>query len=581
MKKTEKNYLRFRIVAAGICFSLLYAAIGFKAIHLHIFKGSWLSDKAEGQFRKSIEIHGKRGTIYDSKYREMAVSVDAASIAAFPASIHDPESAARSISKVLHIDYKKLKQSLSSKKSFVWIKRNVFPNEKSSVAKLGIKGINFIPGSRRVYPNKTLAAQALGFTGTDGKGLEGLEFFYNNHLKASKSKYTVMKDALGRGFEAKQKIVANGNNLVLTIDSKIQYFAENTLEETAVRYSAKSGIAIVMAPQTGAILAIAHYPRFNPNTFRKFGQHAWRNRAVTDPFEPGSTMKVFLAAAAIESGDCTSNSIFFCENGSYRVGRNLVHDVHPHGWLSLPQIIKYSSNIGAVKVSEILGKKNLYESLRTFGFGEKTGIDCPGETRGTLIPPYRWSKIDTGAISFGQGISVSAIQLTSAMSAIANNGTLMKPYLVKAVIDENGKLVKKFEPQRISATMSPETAKKVKYMMKTVTAEDGTGTEAALKEYTVCGKTGTSQKIGENGGYAKDKFIASFAGFVPAEEPKITILVVIDEPKEQQYGGVVAAPAFKKIAGEVLNYMNVHPHRDIDPKGRERITASLDTGVKG
>ena len=581
MRNTKKNNIRSRIVVAGIFFGLLYAAVGFRAIHLHVFKGPWLSGKAEDQFRKSIELRGKRGTIYDAKYREMAVSVDAASIAAFPASITDPEKAARSISKALNINYSQLKKCLTSKKSFVWIKRNVFPNEKDAVARLGIKGIGFIPGSRRVYPNKTLAAQVLGFTGTDGKGLEGLEFYYNNYLKASTSKHTVMKDALGRGFDANQKIVANGDNVVLTIDSKIQYFAENTLEETAVRFSAKSGMALVMVPHTGEILAIAHYPRFNPNTFRKFGQHAWRNRAVTDPFEPGSTMKVFLAAAALESGVCTSNSIFFCENGRYRVGRNTVHDVHPNGWLSLQQIIMVSGNIGAVKVSEILGKQHLYDSLRVFGFGEKTGIDCPGETRGTLVPPYRWSKIDTGAISFGQGVSVSAIQLASAMSAIANNGILMKPYLVKAVTDENGKLVKKFKPQKLGNTVSESTAKKVKYMMKTVTMENGTGVEAALEEFTVCGKTGTAQKIGKNGGYAKGKYVASFAGFVPAEKPKITILVVIDEPVDQHYGGIVAAPAFKKIAGEVLNYMNVHPHRDIDPEGRERLTVSLDKGING
>ncbi|MBW1893338.1 MAG: penicillin-binding protein 2 [Deltaproteobacteria bacterium] len=581
MKRTKKNYISFRIIIAGIFFSLLYTIIGIKAIHLHIFKGAWLSDKAEGQYRKSIELYGKRGTIYDAKYREMAVSVDAVSIAAFPASINNPESAARSISKILRIDYRRLKKHLSSNKSFVWIKRDVFPDEKNAVAKLDINGIDFIPGSRRVYPNKTLAAQVLGFTGTDDKGLEGLEFFYNNYLKASKTIHTVMKDALGRGFDAKQKIIANGNNLVLTIDRTVQYIAEKTLEETAIRFSAKSGIVVIMTPQTGAILALAHYPRFNPNTFRKFGQHAWRNRAVTDPFEPGSTMKVFLAAAAIESGYCTADTIFFCENGSYRIDRNLVHDVHSYGWLSLQQIVKYSSNIGAVKVSETIGKKTLYESLKAFGFGEKTGINCPGETRGTLIPPYRWSKIDTGAISFGQGVSVSAIQLISALSAIANNGILMKPYLVKAVTDENGKLVKKFAPQRIAAAVSPKTAKKVKMMMKTVTSEDGTGVNAALEEYSVCGKTGTSQKIDAKGGYAKDRFIASFAGFVPAEKPEIAILVIIDEPEDQHYGSIVAAPAFKKIASETLNYMNIHPHKDIGSDDRERLTVSLDTGIKG
>jgi cell division protein FtsI (penicillin-binding protein 3) len=318
-------------------------------------------------------------------------------------------------------------------------------------------------------------------------------------------------------------------------------------------------MAIVMAPQTGAILAMAHYPFFNPNIFGDFHRSLWRNRSITDPFEPGSTLKIFSAAAALESGASSPNSIYYCENGAYKVGKNIVHDTHPYGWLSLQQIIQHSSNIGAVKISEATGPERLFKTLREFGFGEKTGIDCPGETTGSLAPHRQWSPIDTSTIAFGQGISVSALQLVSAAAAIANNGILMKPYVVQAITAPNGKFIQKFGPQKIRRVVSQATAWILTQIMRTVTAEGGTGVHAALEGYSVCGKTGTAQKIDENGEYAEDKFIASFLGFAPMENPQVVVLVVIDEPVKQHYGGIVAAPAFKTITQRALNYLNISP----------------------
>jgi len=317
-----------------------------------------------------------------------------------------------------------------------------------------------------------------------------------------------------------------------------------------------------MEPSSGAILALAHYPFFNPNDYRNFSKEALRNRSITDPFEPGSTMKIFTAAAAIESGVATPDTAFFCENGDYRIGRYTIHDTHPHATLTLSQIVKVSSNIGAIKVAETVGSQSLYETLRRFGFGEKTGIDCPGETSGALAPWERWTRVDGATIAFGQGLSMSALQLITAASSLANGGKVMKPYLVQAITDSNGRLIESFKPKVVRQAVTPETARTVVEMMKGVVGEGGTGTAAALDRYTVCGKTGTAQKVDASGQYAKGKYVSSFIGFVPADAPSVVILVVIDEPQKAHYGGVVAAPAFKKIAQETLEYLATPPEKE-------------------
>lgn len=557
MKPSQKKRIRLRCILIGFIFSIFLMAIGAKAVYLQIFCGPWLSQKAADQYEKSFVFHGERGTIYDINNREMAVSINVTSIAAYPKHIKNVQTTARVLEKALKIDIKALSLKLASKKSFVWVKRRVTPREAKEVKDLKLNGIDFISERKRFYPNKALAAQALGFSGIDGHGLEGIEFYYNDYLKGATDKFTVLKDALGRGFDSEKKGVSSygGNNLILTIDNTIQHITERVLEEAVTKFSAESGMVIVMSPKTGSILALAHYPFFNPNSFESFDRKSWRNRAITDQFEPGSTMKIFSAAAALESGACAPNSIFFCENGAYRIGKNVVHDTHPHGWLSLQQIIKYSSNIGAVKVSEMMGSEVLYNTLRNFGFGRKTEIDCPGETTGSLSSYNRWSKIDAGAISFGQGISVSAIQLITAACAIANDGILLKPYIVQAIIDQNGRIIKCSTPYKVRRVVSNETARAVRKMMKSVVSDGGTGVNAALESYSVCGKTGTAQKIDEKGVYKKGSYIASFIGFIPAEEPEVVILVIVDEPRKEHYGSIVAAPAFRKIAYETLNYI--------------------------
>jgi len=559
MKPIEKKHIKLRTILIGFIFSIFLSAIGARAFYLQVFCSSWLSKKAANQYEKSLIFQGKRGTIYDTNHREMALSIDVASIVAYPPNIDDPAATSKALNKTLKIDLNSLKQRLTSDRSFVWVKRKVTPKEVKDVKALDLKGIDFISEHERFYPNKTLAAQMLGFSGTDGHGLEGIEYYYDTYLKGSTCSFTVLKDAFKRGFDAEKSVMpdCSGNNLILTIDYNIQYLSERALEEAAVKFNAESGMAIVMSPKTGAILAVAHYPFFNPNSFGEFDQNLWRNRSITDPFEPGSTMKIFSACAAIEFGGYSPNAIFFCENGKYQIGKNVVRDTHPHGWLSLQQIIKFSSNIGTIKVSEMVGPEHIYKTFRNFGFGEKTGIDCPGETSGSLSHYNRWSKIDAGAISFGQGVAVSALQLITAASAIANDGVLMAPYIVQAITDQNGRLIKSSSPRMVRRVVSLKTARTVKKIMASVTTEGGTGVNAALEGYTVCGKTGTAQKIDEKGTYSNEKYTASFLGFIPAEDPEIAVLVVIDEPQGKHYGSIVAAPAFKRIAHETVNYMNI------------------------
>jgi cell division protein FtsI (penicillin-binding protein 3) len=349
-------------------------------------------------------------------------------------------------------------------------------------------------------------------------------------------------------------------NIFLTIDKNIQHVVETELGRAAQAWRAKAGIAIAMEPQTGEILAMASYPFFNPNHFIQYQPKFWRNRAVSDAFEPGSLFKAFLAAAAFEERMVKPSDSFFCENGSYTVYDRTIHDHTKRGWLTFQQIIKFSSNIGASKVGEKLGKEGFYQYISAFGFGEKTRIDLPGEGRGIVHHPRYWTSVALDTISFGQGVSVTGIQLVTALSAIANGGFLMKPYVVEKITNGKGEVSQSFQPEVVRRVISVETAKKVVALLKATTEKGGTGEGAVPAGYEVAGKTGTAQKIEPLlGGYSEDRFNSGFMGFAPLEDPKIVLLVVLDEPQGVSYGGIVAAPVFKAIMEKVLPYLNTFP----------------------
>ncbi|AQV01746.1 MULTISPECIES: peptidoglycan D,D-transpeptidase FtsI family protein [Desulfococcus] len=571
-KPTEKDYIRLRITLVGCLFAVFFAAIAAKAIYVQIYQGPWLSQKAISEIEKVMTVREKRGVIYDRNHHELAMTIDAVSISAFPRFMKDKSDAAARLSKALGLKADRLKAKLTAGNGFKWIKRKVTPREVRAVRELSIEGIDFVSEHSRYYPQGSLAAQITGFTGVDGRGLEGIEFYYDAQLKGEERKLKVMKDALGKKFggEREEPFESSARNLVLTVDKTIQYITERALKEAVVEYKAKSGMAVVMNPLTGAVYAIANYPFFNPNAFDQFDRSAYRNRAITDTFEPGSTMKIFSVAAAIEYGGCTPNTIFYCENGKYKVGRFTIHDTHEYGWLSLRKILKFSSNIGAMKMSEMIGAQSLHQTLKNFGFGDPTGIDCPGEAPGALSQYQKWSQVHTGVVSFGHGMSATAIQLAAAVSAIANKGVLMRPYMVSAVTDQKGNVVEAFNPQIMKRAVSEKTAETMKEMMRSVVETGGTGTEADIEGYTVCGKTGTARKVNKDGRYERGSYISSFVGFAPAENPIMTVLVVIDDPQKKYYGGLVAAPAFKKIVRESLNYMDIPPENNM-----KRLTASL------
>ena len=557
----QPKYFRLRISLVGVLYLAGMAVILGRAAYLQVICGTTLAQKASGQYAKTIHTVGKRGTIFDTQMRELAVSVESLSLAANPRLIENPERTARALAPALKMKKRAVRARLASDRHFVWIKRQITPREAQTVRDMALAGIEFIPEHSRYYPNRGLAAQLIGFTGIDGIGLEGIEYQFNAELVGQQQIFTVLKDAFGRGFETPEDIIRrdSGHNVVLTIDRTIQHVAERSLKEAVESHKAKSGIAVVVAPRTGDILALAHFPFFNPNNFKNFRAEIRRNRAVTDAFEPGSTLKLFSVAAALESGCCTPHTIFYCENGRYRIGTNVVHDTEKHGWLSLQRIVKFSSNIGAVKIGETIGSETLHRTLTRFGFGRDTGLHFPGETRGRLAAAKRWTRFDVAAVSFGQGVSVSALQLTTAVAAIANDGILMKPRVVRAITDPRGRTVREFKPQALSRVVSSRTAAQLTRMMALVVAEGGTGTQARLEGYSAGGKTGTAQKIGPSGTYADDRYVSSFVGLAPLEDPRLAILVVLDEPRDGYYGGVVAAPVFRRIAQEVLGYLNVKP----------------------
>ena len=564
-RHSSKRWLNLRIGMISCIFILLFCITIFRAYQLQIIEKDRLTQLIEKQYLKYVNLSPKRGTIYDRKRKELAISIEVDSVYARPGKIKNKKLAAKKLSPILKVNYRELKRRLSSDRPFVWLKRRITPSQVRQVKDLKLEGIGFIEESKRFYPNKELASHCLGFAGLDPKGLEGIELYYDSYLKGKPGYLLVERDALGRNIytqNIKQVNATKGYNLQLTIDKTIQYFVEKALEEGVRRNEAKAGIAIAMVPQTGEILALAVRPTFNPNNFWDYSPSQWRNRAVTDLFEPGSTFKIFLISSALEEGIFQPQDIFYCENGSYSLENSVIHDVHKYGWLTLTKIIKYSSNIGACKIAENLGKETFYRYIRKFGFGNKTGIDLPGETNGLLIMPYKWSRTHLGTISFGQGISISPLQLLTALSAIANDGILMKPYLVKAIFNDRGEIIKEFHPASKGRIITQHTAQQVTSILKTVVEKGGTGENAFIPGFKIAGKTGTAQKAdAQTKKYFNRKVITSFMGFLPADDPKLAMLVIIDEPNGIPYGGTVAAPIFKEATSHITRYLNIAPNK--------------------
>jgi len=520
-----------------------------------------LSKLASDQYKTFISLLPKRGVIYDRNLKELAISINLNSVFLDPVIVEDERDAARKLSGVLEIDEKEIFKKLGEKKRFVWLKRKIQPDLERAIRKLSIKGVGFIKEPQRAYPNRTLASHVVGFVGLDDAGLEGIELIFDRFLKGTVGWRYAIRDARQHevpGYEYREIPPADGNDVVLTIDSVVQAIAERELGKSFEKYNAKGGNIIVMDPYSGDILALANRPTYDPNNIKGSSVEARRNRAICDFFEPGSSFKMVTATAVLEENIVRLDDEFFCENGEFKWHNHVYHDHKPHGWLSFSDVIKYSSNIGTMKSALKLGKKRLYRYTKRFGFGKKTGINLPGEVNGIIRHPSKWSKLSLCSISMGQEMTVTTIQLACAISSLANGGYYVKPRIIDRIQDKTGQVVERFASKRMQRVVSEETARKVRGILRRV-VDGGTGRRAEIKGYFPAGKTGTAQKIEPGGRYSHRKFTSSFIGFLPYEEPRFVIVVVMDEPRPFYYGGTVCAPVFKEVAEQLMRYYKIEP----------------------
>jgi len=579
MTGTTNKWMKFRIATVLAVFVILFVALTARAFQLQILSGKKLKALAARQHTQTLTLQPERGIIFDRNGEKLAATIMADSVCADPSKIENPAKAAASLAEILQVDRALLAQRLSGGKNFRWLARQIGPDQASRVQNLGIDGIYIVKEPKRFYPSGELAGHLIGFVGLDAKGLEGLELRYDRYLKGAPQNLLWTRDAKGTRLYPRAEKPETGqrqsHHLVLTIDNRIQHLVESHLKGAVKAKGAKGGFAVVMDPRTGEILALANEMGFDPNKFSATNPTLGKNKAITDVFDPGSTFKPFLVAAAIEDGIVTETDTFDCEDGRYAIADRVIREAQRkrHHMLTVREILKYSSNIGSVKIAEKLGKEKFFDYINQFGFGARTGIDLPGEVVGILRPVDKWTRVDAATIAFGQGISVTAIQLITALSSLANGGVLMKPFVVKGLMDQRGNLVQATQPTPVRRVVSPETARRIAVMLTDVVgAEDGTGKQARIANIAVAGKTGTSQKFDfSRRAYSSQRVKASFMGFFPSDNPQIAILVILDEPQRDKWGGVAAAPVFRSIGEQILNRFKTNiretPFLEVEPPG--------------
>lgn len=526
-----------------------------RLVYIQFVRSAFLSHLAAKQHNCYLELEPERGAIYDRNMKPLAVNVASFSLYAVPPDVKDKKKVAKKLYELIGLNEEFAMERLSRDKQFVWLARKLDWQVMEKIKALDFSGLAFVKESRRSYPNSKLASQLIGFAGLDNTGLDGLEKYYDGYLKGASGWTFVLRDARRRGLTLSEPVEppVDGYSLVLTIDQVVQYIAEREIEKVFTKFQAKGAVIIVLDVKTGEILALANRPTYDLNEASKYPVEARRNRAVTDFFEPGSVFKIVTASAALDSDKFNLNSKVFCENGKYRVASHTLHDVHPYGWLTFRNVIAESSNIGTTKIAQSIGADCVYRYALRFGFGVPTGAGVPGEVGGMLKPVSHWSKTSIGAVPIGQEVCVTALQLAAAVASLANDGVYMQPYILSAVIDKKGEVIKSFSPAAERRVVSIKTSQKMRQILEAV-VEEGTGRLAHSKEFKLAGKTGTAQKVEPNGTYSHTKFIASFIGYAPADHPEIAIVVIVDEPRPYYYGGVVSGPVFKLVAEDVLKY---------------------------
>ena len=568
----------------AVAFAGVTARLGW----LMIVRHGDLAQMAERQYSRAVTLAARRGPILDRHGAALATSTPADSLFAQPRSLGDPVRVAARLARLLDLRESELHTLLTSDKPFVWLRRKLPPAVAEQVRALREPGLGLIAEPLRLYPNRELAAHIVGFEGADG-GLEGVERAFDKALQGTPGKAVVARDALGRDVVTHRVLrdPAPGAGVKLTIDTNIQYVAEREVDAAYRRTGSKAAMAVVMDPRSGDLLAMAIRPTFNPNVFTTSPKEALRDRAITDPFEPGSTFKIFLAAAALEEGVVKPDDWIYGENGAITIAKTRIRDWKKQGWMTFSEVIQQSSNVGVIKVGLQLGAERYHRYMTGFGFGQSSGLGLPGESRGVLRDPSRWSALSLPTMSMGQEVSVTAVQLVAGVGAVANGGVLMQPRLVKAIVDETGREVRQFPPRELRRVISPETASTLNAMLIRV-VDHGTGHAAAIPGYRVAGKTGTAQKLDPaTRRYSHAPGVLSFVGYAPADDPRLVMLVMLDEPKNEKWGSEAAAPIFASIGREVLRYLEVPPRdtpavqivtgtpETVPPPAREPVVAAI------
>lgn len=571
---TARNGSNLRLYLLGAVLVLWSSGICMRLVYLQIFRYGDYEQRAQHQQQRTTEVAAKRGIIYDRAGRELAMSIAVDSVFAVPSEIPDLGSAISLITRITHDDAREVLARCQAGKTFCWVARKADAETAGRIRALNLKGIHFQRESKRFYPKRDLAAQIIGYVGTDDEGLSGIERQYEEVLHGKPGQLLISVDARRRWFGSVEKQPEPGANVVLTVDEKIQYIAERELEATIAETHAESGTVVVQDPHTGEILALANRPTFNPNLSREITPAKLKDHAVSDVYEPGSTFKIVTIAAALNERLTNPQEVFDCQMGSIVVNGRRIHDWKPYGNLSVSDVLARSSDVGAIKIALRLGDARFYKYIHDFGFGQKTGIELPAETRGLAKPLNRWSKVSIGAISMGQEIGVSPLQLAAAVSTIANDGLLVAPRIVAGAVGPQATAQRiAFQPVNERRILTPLTAVQMKQMLQGVVLH-GTGKKAILEGYSSAGKTGTAQKIDPaTRTYSRTKYIASFAGFAPVNNPVVTIVVILDSPQGKHHGGDVGAPVFQRIAQPTLEYLHA-PH-DVDlPANRQVLLAA-------
>lgn len=568
MAKHSKEKKHPRLILATLLLTIGFIAVAVRLVVIQGFQREIWHKRAQREHEKSFSIEAERGAIYDRRGNVLAMNVETPSIYAVPAEVRDPVATSKALATFLNGDPKALAKKLKDGKNFVWLGRKIEPDKAADIEKRKMDGIGFVMESQRFYPKRALFGHLLGFAGIDNHGLEGIELKYDDQLRGETGWIVVERDAYGKSIFPKgfdYIAPSRGKDLHLTVDEVIQYISERELDRVIEKTHAKGGTVIVMDPWTGEILSMAVRPFFNPNALGSSHPSEWRNRAITDAYEPGSTFKIITASAALEEKVVSPDEIIDCEQGAFAVAGTVIHDHTPSGAISFRQVIERSSNIGTVKVAERLGEARLAAYVNAFGFGKKLGIDLKGEAPGLVREQRQWSKRSLASIAIGQEIGVTPLQMVTAASVIANGGYLMTPHLIQEVKERDvhnaaDRVVSRSQLSARRRVLSEETAREVSRILEGVVSKAGTAPRAAIPGYTVAGKTGTAQKIDPaTGRYSANSYVSSFVGFVPAEDPVITILVMVDEPEGESWGGTIAAPVFSTIGAEALRYLKTPP----------------------